>query len=51
MAIMEDTHAEVSAPLITEVERVDVVAPSSLPEGYGLQVSTGERNGFVTVVS
>lgn len=53
MTLMESEDA--SAPLITDVERVEVVAPASLPEGYGLEVSTtgpnGEtRNGSVLVV-
>ena len=52
MAVLdEDAQAQASAPLITEVERVEVVSPSSLPEGYGLEVSTQGGHGEVIVVS
>lgn len=43
----EDPQAEATAPLITDVERVDVLAPLSLPEGYCLEVSTTDQNGNV----
>ena len=48
MALLdEDPQAEASAPLITDVERVEIVAPSSLPEGYALEVSTTGTNGSI----
>ena len=43
--IDEDTQAQASAPLITDVERVEVIAPSALPEGYALEVSTAGPDG------
>jgi hypothetical protein len=52
MAVLEDDmQAQASVPLITAVERVEVVAPLSLPEGYGLNVTTENGHGEVVVVS
>lgn len=44
----EDDHqTQASEPLITDVEQVEIVAPTSLPEGYGLEVSTSNEDGQV----
>ena len=41
MALMEeDSQAQASEPLITDVQRVEVVAPAALAEGYGLDITT-----------
>lgn len=48
MAIIDESpQAEASVPLITDVERVELVSPSALPEGYALEVSTMGTNGSV----
>ena len=36
----EDSQAQASEPLITDVQRVEVVAPAALAEGYGLDITT-----------
>jgi hypothetical protein len=52
MAVIEDDlQFQASVPLITAVERVEVVAPLSLPEGYGLNVTMENGQGEVIVVS
>lgn len=48
--IDEDPNAEASTPLITDVRRVEVLAPMSLPEGYGLEVNTTSYNNNGEVV-
>ena len=56
MAVTDDARADASVPLITDVVAVEVTAPTALPEGYGLDVSTTGPDGSmvqssVTVVS
>lgn len=47
----DDNHqTQASEPLLTtDVERVEVVAPAQLPEGYGLEVTTSnEESGQIS---
>ena len=55
MTLLEESDPQeaASAPLITADHVVEIVAPASLPGGYGLEVSTSGTNGeefYSTVV-